>query len=198
MQIRLITLTCITLLTAFQLQAQNPIPRLFLDAPHLYLTLPNVNKTESFDRAGAGVAVAMNVATYHATARVGGSFAASGQPKADDFGNSVLMQYGGFLEGGLGLYRTNGNRCAKHKHGAYTAMAVGGVRYDGFSTPLVSAGELAYTGLDYTLGAELGYFYIRDIIKNSEVVLRSNYHIKKEVISVELGFKIFWNLKGER
>jgi hypothetical protein len=113
------SITILLMLFALCLQntinAQNPIPRLFLDAPHLYLVLPNVNRSQSFDRAGAGINIAMNVATYHATARVGGSFATSGQPKADDFEQSLLLQYGGFLEGGLGLYRTNGNRCAKDR-----------------------------------------------------------------------------------
>ncbi len=198
MQIRQFTLICSYLFAGLQLCAQKPIPRLFLDAPHLYLALPRVNKTEKLDHTAAGVSLAMNVATYYYTARIGGSLAASGQPNSNDFGNSLLMHIGGFFESGLGLYRTNGSRCAMHRRGAYTAMLVGGFRYDGLLTSLVRASEITQTGPDYTLGAEFGYFYIRDIIRNTEIVLRSNYHFRKEVVSFELGLKVFWNLKGKR
>jgi hypothetical protein len=193
---KILALTFCVFLCAFgKSLAQSAIPRLFLDAPHIYMFLPNVKSNQSFDRAGLGLDVAMNVATYNAMARAGGSFATSAAPKADDLGSSVLMHYGGFVEAGAGLFRTNGNQCAKNNRGAYTAMAVGGVRYRALSKELVELGE---NGIDYTLGVELGRFYIKDIIRNTEFVLRSDYHFKQELISINIGFKVFWNLKGQR
>jgi hypothetical protein len=198
MKVRSITTVFFCFLVAQTLFSQDAVPRLFLDAPEIYLVLPNVNKTESFNRSGAGIGLAMNVANYHATGRIGGNFAALAEPKADDFAKSVVLQYGGFLEGGVGLYRTNGNQCAKDKRGAYTAMLVGGVRYDVNSKPVILANDKYADGFDYTIGGEFGYFYIKDIIKNTEFTIRGDYFVQSQVVAVRLGMKVFWNLKGER
>ena len=53
-------------------------------------------------------------------------------------------------------------------------------------------------GLDYTVGAEFGYFFIRDVFKNFEVFLDGRYHTKAEVVSANFGFKMFLNLRANR
>jgi hypothetical protein len=198
MKIKLITSVFFSVIAFGTLRGQNAVPRLFLDAPEIYLTVPNLLKSESFERAGAGLGLAMNIANYHATGRVGGYFSSSTQPGADDIQTATVLHYGGFLEGGTGLYRTNGNRCAKDFRGAYTAMLVGGLRYDLASKNLISETDKYSNGVDYTAGLEFGYFYIRDIIRNTEFTFRGDYYFKQELIGVRLGMKVFWNLKGER
>ena len=51
---------------------------------------------------------------------------------------------------------------------------------------------------DFTLGVELGYFYIRDVFRNMEFVISSNYHTQAKVISGNIGFKFFLNLRANR
>jgi hypothetical protein len=79
-------------------------------------------------------------------------------------------------------------------------MGKAGVRYYLDTRKSEDGVELDDTGygIDYTVGGEFGYFYIRDIFKNMEVVADANYHIKAKVISVTFGFKMFLNLKAER
>jgi hypothetical protein len=198
MKINLIVSVFFCLAAFGTLFSQSAVPRLFLDVPEIYVILPNVNKSESFNRSGLGTGITMNVASYHATGRVGGYFMGTTQPKADDLKAVTTMHYGGFVEGGTGLYRTNGNRCAKDARGAYTAMLVGGVRYDLSSKDLRNASDKYADGFDYTAGLEFGYFYIKDIIKNTEFTLRGDYYFKQELVGVRLGLKVFLNLKGER
>jgi hypothetical protein len=197
MKIKLITSVFFSVIAFGTLRGQNAVPRLFLDAPEIYLTVPNVNKEGSFDRSGAGVGATMNVANYHATGRVGAYFLGTTQPKAEDIQAATILNFGGFVEGGAGYYRTNGNRCAKDFRGAYTAMLVGGLRHNSTTKSLVNAADKTL-GLDYTAGLEFGYFYIRDIIRNTEFTLRGDYYFKQELIGVRLSMKVFWNLKGER
>ena len=52
--------------------------------------------------------------------------------------------------------------------------------------------------LDYTVGAEFGYFFIRDVFRNFEVVLSGNYSTKSKVVGANLGFKMFLNLRADR
>lgn len=58
--------------------------------------------------------------------------------------------------------------------------------------------EDKYYGMDYTVGAELGYFYIRDVFKNYEVLLTTDYYTRAKVLGVTAGFKLFLNLRGQR
>lgn len=178
---------------AFTAQAQYGGPRLFLDVPAIYFAAPDVENIGS--NLGAGVEVAMNVATHWSTARVGGGAMFTLNPQADDVGDSFLATPYGILEVGAGLYRTNGNKCASNHANAFTAMAIGGLFYN-FNTQAVEPGGEKPDGLDYTVGAEFGYFFIRDIFSNSEVFLSGRYHTKAEVISASIGFKIFLNLRA--
>lgn len=182
------------LLSATGVQAQYGGPRLFLDLPYIYLTAPNVETIGN--RMGAGVGAAFNVGTHWSVARVGGGAVFSLDPKAEKVGDSFLTTPYGLLEVGLGKYRSNGNRCAKQNQSAFTLMAVGGLRYDFKAREQRPDAEVK--GLEYVVGAELGYFYISDIFKNYDVVLRGNYLTQAEVFSVEFGLKIFLNLRANR
>jgi hypothetical protein len=66
-------------------------------------------------------------------------------------------------------------------------MAKGGLRYD-----------FQAKQLDYTVGAEFGYFFIRDMFKNTEIVASANYLTQAKTISANLGFKLFLNLRARR
>ena len=172
--------------------------RLFLDVPNLYVTSPDLKNVGN--RVGMGLGFAMNVGTHWSVARLGIGASVTADPQSNDFEKSLITTPFALLEAGAGKYRSNGDRCAKTKRAAYTAMGKAGLRYY-FDTRKSEVGvELDDTGygVDYTVGAELGYFYIRDVFRNFEVVMDANYHIKAKVISATFGFKFFLNLKADR
>lgn len=172
--------------------------RLFLDVPSIYLTAPDVEHIAN--RLGLGAGFAMNVGTHWSVARLGIGAHVTADPKAEEFEKSIVTTPYALIEAGAGKYRSNGDRCAKTKRAAFTAMGKVGVRYQ-FDTrkeePGVELDDNGY-GIDYTLGAELGYFYIRDIFKNMEVVADVNYFTQAKIIAVNFGFKLFLNLKADR
>ncbi len=170
-------------------------PRLFLDIPVVHLAAPDV--TLVANRIGVGVGTAMNVATHWSTARFGGGAVFSMDPQAKDVQETFVTTPYVMLEAGAGKFRTNGNRCAKTKSKAFTAMAKAGVRYAFISEPLEPEG-VAPDKFDITAGAEFGYFFIRDVFKNTEVFLDANYHVNAKIISANFGFKMFLNLKADR
>jgi hypothetical protein len=172
------------LATAFAAQAQNGA-RLFLDLPSIYLTAPNVEKVGNL--LGAGAETAFNVGTHWCNARIGGGAVFSLDPKSNDLGASFLTSPYALTEVGLGRYRSNGNQCAKTHQSAFTAMVKGGVRYD-----------FQAKKIDYTVGGELAYFFIRDMFKNTEVFLDARYHTQAEAVAVNFGVKFFLNLKARR
>ena len=177
--------------------AQNK-SRLFLDVPSIYVTSPNLEQATK--RAGLGLGFALNVGTHWSVARLGIGANMTADPKTDDFEKSFQATPYALLEAGAGKYRSNGDQCAKTKRAAFTAMGKAGIRYY-FDTRKTEPGVVLDDtgfGLDYTVGAELGYFYIRDMFKNVEFVFDANYHIKAKIISGSLGFKMFLNLKADR
>jgi hypothetical protein len=177
-------------------QAQYGGPRLFLDVPVIYFASPNVEKIGNV--LGAGAEVAMNVGTHWSVARLGGGATFTVDPKAEDVGKSFLTAPYGILEVGVGMYRSNGNKCAKTHANAFTALAKGGLFYD-FNPQAPATGGEKPDGLDYTVGAEFGYFFIADVFRNFEIFLAGRYHTKAEVVSANFGFKMFLNLRaGDR
>ena len=185
-----ILLSAAFLAAALSARAQYSGPRLFLDLPIIYATAPDVEHIGN--RLGAGLETAMNVATHWSTARLGGGATFTLDPKAEDVGDSFLTTPFARLEVGAGVYRSNGNKCAKTKQNAFTALAKGGMVYN-FQKVVGVEDQL-----DFTVGAEFGYFFIRDVFKNYEVFLSGNYHTKAEVFSANFGFKMFLNLRADR
>lgn len=182
---------------SYHASAQNNT-RLFLDVPAIYLAAPDLE--HAGNRLGLGAGFAMNVGTHWSVARLGIGANVTADPQSNDFESSLITTPYALIEAGAGKYRSNGDRCAKTKRAAFTTLGKAGVRYyfdTRKSEPGVELDDTGY-GIDYTVGAELGYFYIRDIFKNFEVVLDANYHIKAKVISATFGFKMFLNLKANR
>ncbi len=186
----------INLLFSAAVFGQSVLPRLFLDIPQLSIASPDVENIDR--RAGVDLGTAMNLGTHWSTVRLGAGALFSVDASSTDVGDSFLTTPYGLFEVGVGKYRTNGNRCAQTKSNAFTAMAKGGVRYNFDTRKTKPAGETDGYGIDYTVGAEFGYFYIRDVFKNFELFLQGNYHVNAKVISANFGFKTFLNLRADR
>lgn len=181
------------------LQAQGKLPRLFLDVPAIYLTSPDVTNID--ERAGAGLHIAMNVATHWGVVRAGGGsdflFSLKDLDSATDAETFFISPYG-LLEAGAGLYRSNGNKCARTNQNAFTAMAKGGLRYYFNEDALTAPEGETPEQLDFALGAEFGYFFISDVFRNWEVFLDGHYFTNSEAIQVRFGTKFFLNLRSNR
>ncbi len=173
-------------------------PRLFLDIPVVHLAAPNV--TLVGNRIGMGAGTAMNVATHWSTARIGGGAIFTMDPQSKDVEKTFVTTPYVLLEAGAGKYRTNGNQCNHTKQKAFTAMAKAGIRYSFITEKLEPEGVdgEAPEKFDVTAGIELGYFFIRDVFKNTEVFLDANYFVNSKIIAANFGFKMFLNLKADR
>lgn len=181
---------------AAALHAQYGGPRLFLDVPSFYAHTPNVETAGN--RLGAGAEVAMNVGAHWGVTRLGLGTTFTFDPQSEQFDQTTLWGPYALLEAGAGMYRSNGNQCTKTRQSAFTAMGKVGMRYD-FNENAVRFEEgVDPVQLDFTLGVELGYFYIRDVFRNMEFVLNGNYHTQAKVISANVGFKFFLNLRANR
>jgi len=183
-------------LIPFFAAAQYSGPRLFLDLPNIYFTAPDVERIGN--RLGAGAETAFNLATHWSTVRVGGGAAFTADPQSDDLGASFVTAPYALLEAGVGMYRSNGNKCAKTRQNAFTAMARVGMRYTFDTRDLAPAEGNGIYGMQFAVGAEFGYFFIRDIFKNYEVFLRATYYPEPKIASADLGFKLFLNLRAPR
>ncbi|MEO6039811.1 MAG: hypothetical protein ABIQ93_15460 [Saprospiraceae bacterium] len=169
--------------------------RLFLDIPELYAVAPNVENVGH--QLGLGLGTAFNVGTHWSVARAGGGAMFTLDPSTKELQESFLVTPYVLAEVGAGIYRSNGNRCAKTKANAFTAMGKFGVRYTFYPKKIR---ELSPDNgiLDYTVGAELGYFFIRDMFRNTEVFLNGVYLTKSEVVLINFGMKFFLNLRANR
>lgn len=192
---RTATLVVACLFYTLSLQAQYTGPRLFLDVPHIYLAAPDAENVGN--RVGAGAEVAMNVGTHWSVARLGAGTTFTFDPQAEEFNKTTLWGPYALLEAGAGMYRSNGNQCAKDHQSAFTAIGKVGMRYD-FNEKAVplDTPEASPNQLDFTLGAELGYFFIRDEFRNMEVVAAGNYLLNAKAFSATFGLKFFLNLRA--
>lgn len=170
-------------------------PRLFLDIPNISFAVADVTKPKNL--MGIDLGTALNVGTHWSVARIGGGASFSLSPAAEDVAESFKINPFVLVEGGVGIYRSNGNKCARTQQNAFTLLAKGGVFYSFYDKDQKKL--LDETGMiDYTIGGEFGYFFIRDVFKNYEVFLSPNYHIKAKVLSANFGFKLFLNLRADR
>lgn len=193
--IRAVAVVSLVFLGALALQAQYTGPRLFLDVPHIYFSAPDAENIGH--RLGAGLDVAMNVGTHWSVARLGAGTNFTFDPQAEEFNKTTMWGPYALLEAGAGLYRTNGNQCAKDHSSAFTAIGKVGVRYDFNKKAVpVDTPEESPSQFNFTVGAELGYFFIRDEFRNMEVVASGNYLVNAKAIAASLGFKFFLNLRA--
>lgn len=156
-------------------------PRLFLDVPALYLR--SVDLQNFTDRVGVGGDVMMNVGTHYLAARAGGGAIMSLQPASEDLKGSIITSPYARIEVGAGPFRTNGNQCSNTHSNAFTAQLRFGMLYD-----------FQAKQADFPLAVELGYFFIRDMVKNTELFLRSDYYTKGEKVTLDFGMRFFLNL----
>jgi hypothetical protein len=170
-------------------------PRLFLDVPGIFFTAPDAKNIGS--NMGAGTDASFNIATHNTVIRMGGGSLFTVNPKAEDLIKSFLITPFVKIEAGAGKYRSNGNKCAKTHRPAFTALAKAGIRYN-FYPPKNRPDGTESGAIDYSVGTEFGYFYIRDIIKNYEVFASGNYYLKSKTVAAEAGFRVFFNLRGRR
>ena len=161
------------------------IRRLFLDAPGVFARTLDVKNFSN--RIGLGSEIMMNVGTHYVVARGGGGAVFSLEPQADDLKASFKTAPFVRMEIGVGPYRTNGNQCANHHQNAFTAQGRVGVLYDFLAKKT-----------DFPVGVELGYFYIRDEFKNSEIFLRSDFYTNSKIITADFGLRFFLNLRADR
>ena len=173
--------------------AQYTGPRYFWDIPSFYLTAPDL--VNAGERAGIGLETTFNVAAHWGTSRIGGGAMLTVNPTSEKIAESLVVTPYFLFEAGAGMYRTNGNHCAATHRGAFTAMPVLGIRYDINTQELTTEAEQEFYGFNFLIGAELGYFFIRDILRNTEVVLRANYYPGNGNIALNVGFKFFLNMR---
>ena len=173
--------------------AQFSGPRLFWDIPGIYLTAPDLSAINS--NAGIGGETVFNVAAFWGTSRIGGGSTLTLNPSSEDIPSTIFATPYLLLEGGAGIYRSNGNQCSQSNQNAFTAMAILGLRYDINTRDVILANEAEKYGLHYVVGAELGYFFIRNMFRNTEVVLRGNYFPQLKTASANIGFKVFLNMR---
>lgn len=187
------TLLVLLLAAWSQAYSQYTGPRYFWDIPSIYATsLDALNFT---DRVGLGAETTFNIASYWGTSRLGGGSTFTINPNAADVTDSFLAIPYFLVEGGAGMYRTNGNKCSVTNANAFTAMPVIGIRYDLQSKALVAASENDLYGFKWGIGAELGWFLIRDVVRNTELVLRGTYYPQIDQLSLNFGFKFFLNMR---
>ncbi|MDX2136147.1 MAG: hypothetical protein SFV52_15285 [Saprospiraceae bacterium] len=196
---RIILFAFVLLGPSLRLHAQGKLPRLFLDIPAVYLTSPDVTNID--DWAGGGLHAAMNVGTHWGVVRVGGGsdflFNLQDLDQADE--ESFMASPYALLEAGAGLYRSNGNKCARTNQNAFTAMGKAGLRYR-FNEDAVIVDEVGEEPeqLEFVVGAEFGYFYLSDVFRNWEFFVDGLYYTNSGAIQVSLGTKFFLNLRSNR
>ena len=74
-------------------------------------------------------------------------------------------------------------------------MGILGMRYDLNTQGDITPEEELNYGFRFGIGAELGYFYIRDVFRNTAFVLRGTYYPSSKTVQMNLGFKFFLNMR---
>jgi hypothetical protein len=166
----------------FLAAGQTPL-RYFLEVPGVFFHSTDVQDITR--RAGLKSEIGFCAGTHFVNGRAAVQLVSSFEPEADDIQKSINYAPITRLELGVGPYRTNGQQCSVTNRGAYTAQAVGLFLYN-FDAKKT----------DYGAGVELSRFLIRDMKRNTEMVLRGEYLAKSKVITLDLGFRFFLNLRA--
>ena len=109
----------------FSISAQEG-PRMFMDVPAIFVAAPDFENLKT--NVGLGGAFAFNVGTHWSVARVGVGVQATADPK-ENLEETLATTPFALFEVGGGMYRSNGDRCAKTKRAAFTVLGKGGLRY---------------------------------------------------------------------
>lgn len=157
--------------------------RMFLDAPSIYFHSPNLEAITN--NAGMGIDFGFGVGTHYLMTRLSGGTAVTADFESDEIEKSFLWLPYVRLEAGAGLWRTNGNKCAHHDSNAFTVLPKASLMY------AFEPGEM-----QFTVGAELGYFRIRDYFRNMELFLDGGYNLDTKTMFGTFGFRNFLNLRA--
>jgi hypothetical protein len=177
--ILLIALFCLTSVT---LQAQGG--RFFIDAPAFYAQSTDFSKIK--EAVGLGAQGGFSYGGHHYKLGVAAGVDANANLlSTGKFSEKVDFKPYAQLEFGAGFFRTNGQKCSIHNRNAYTAMPVAIIRHDFTSKKSM-----------FLIGAELSYFNIRDMVKNTELFLNINYNAASKAVGGAFGMRIFFNLNN--
>jgi hypothetical protein len=175
----------IWLLFSTQIAVAQRDVRYFLEIPGLFAHTPDVENVK--DIAGLKGEIGFAVASHFLTARTAFQYVSTIIPTADNVEKTFVHQPISRLEIGIGPYRTNGQRCTRSHQNAFTLQGRAAILYN-----------FEAKKPDYGFGLELSHFYIRDYFRNTELLLRSEYQLKSQKISVDFGFRFFLNLLAPR
>lgn len=171
-------------------------PRSFFDMLALYAV--DNNMTDPGESLGAGINVGYGIGTHHLMLRGILGFETTTNVQVPDVAKNLYYNPFVALETGGGLWRSNGNRCGAKKQYAFTVLPKVGARYNFGSregdieqnvTPIDS-------DVDFYGALELGYFFLDDYFKNSELYIEGGYFFLGETVYARLGFRTFLNTKA--
>lgn len=178
---RILPLAALLLALASSAGAQEM--RMFLDIPSFYAHSYKVNDIQS--NSGLGMDAGFGIGTHNFMAKLSGGTTVTADFVADAIEETVSYNPFVRLEAGAGMWRSNGNKCAKHNSNAFSTMAKGGMMY------AFQAEEM-----QFTVGAELSYFRIRDFRRNTELFVDGGLNLTTEQIYANLGLRFFLNLRS--
>jgi len=157
--------------------------RMFLDIPSIYLHSPNVEELTT--RSGLGLDAGFGLGTHNIMTKFSGGTTVTADFESNEIEKTVNWQPFLRLEAGAGLWRSNGNKCARHDSNAFTALPKAAVIY-----------AFQPNEVQFAVGAELGYFRIRDYFRNMELFLDGGYNLTTSSPYASFGFRQFLNLRS--
>jgi len=158
-------------------------PRMFLDVPAIYAYSANLEAFEA--NSGLAMDIGFGLGSHNLMTRLSGGTAVTADFQSDEIEKTVNWLPFVKLEAGAGLWRSNGNKCSRHHSNAFTAIAKGATLY------AFDAQEV-----QFTVGAELGYFRIRDYKRNMEIFMDGGYNVTSSSPFAAFGLRYFLNLRA--
>ncbi|SRR6056297_328396 len=173
-------------------------PRSMVDMLALYAVDNNI--TDPGESLGAGIAVGYGIGTHNLMVRGIVGFETTTNAQEPNLSKNLYYNPYLALETGGGLWRSNGNQCGAKKQYAFTVLPKVGVRYDiGSREADIEQNVTAIeSGVDFYGALELGYFFLDDYFKNSELYVEGGYFFQGEAVYVRFGFRTFLNTKAIR
>lgn len=171
-------------------------PRSFFDMLTMYAA--DNNMADPGEMLGAGINVGYSMGTHNMMLRGLVGFETTTNVKVSDVSDNLYYNPFGAIEGGAGIWRSNGNRCGAKKQYAFTALAKVGLRYNAGSREgnIERNVPPIESGVDYYGAVELGYFFLDSYFKNSELYIEGGYFMQSEQLYARLGFRTFLNTKA--
>ncbi len=168
--------------------------RSFIDIPSIYLMTNDVENINN--DTGLGLDVGYGIGTHHVMAKVSGGIQATTDFDSKEVGKSIYYNLFSRAEAGIGLWKTNGDKCGSEHNRVYTAIAKGGIQFNFLdkeaNSDLGVRGRAS--GSDIYIGGEFGSFILNDYRKNTEIFIDAGYYLDAETIYLKFGFRTFIKL----